>query len=192
MAKPKASDIKCILYTICIQWTGGNVMMFLLLSRIRGNHRDEHFWCFQIILDFKDGSALLQHSYLWTRPYTDPLHICHSADTSCWSILPYITQKLTICTVNGNNPHSQSLLWSGWHSPHKQQNNTTEHRKWEAFIGFCNMETVKITSMMRDTLPKIWQLHRWSRNFLCLWILNVHYHIHEPLSLTFKNRASYT
>jgi hypothetical protein len=25
----------------------------------------------------------------------------------------------------------------------KLQNNTTGHKKWDVFIGFCNMETVK-------------------------------------------------
>jgi len=45
------------------------------------------------------------------------------------------------------------------------------------------MEKVKMTSMMLDNPLKSSQLHRWSRNSLCLWILNVHYHIHKPLSL---------
>jgi hypothetical protein len=36
----------------------------------------------------------------------------------------------------------------------KLQNNTTGHRKWEFFIGFCNMETVKMTSMMCNNLFK--------------------------------------
>jgi hypothetical protein len=36
----------------------------------------------------------------------------------------------------------------------KLQNNTIGHRKWEVFIGFCNMETVKMTSMMCNNLFK--------------------------------------
>jgi hypothetical protein len=66
-------------------------------------------------------------------------------------------------------------------------NRITEHRKWKAFIGFCNMETVKMTSMMCNNLLKSLQLHRWSRNPLCLRILNFHYHIHKLLPLNFKS-----
>jgi hypothetical protein len=54
----------------------------------------------------------------------------------------------------------------------------TGRRTWEAFIGFCNRERVKMTLMIRNKLFKSWQLHRWSRHSLCLWILNVHCHIH--------------
>ena len=57
-----------------------------------------------------------------------------TANISCCSILPYITRKLTICTVNGNNPHSQSLLWSCWHRPHKQQCYSSIARHIEPYI----------------------------------------------------------
>jgi len=69
----------------------------------------------------------------------------------------------------------------------KQQKNITEHRKWEAFIGFCNRKTVKMASMMRNNLFKSWHLHKWSRNPLWLWILNFHYHIHKTLSFGLKS-----
>jgi len=68
----------------------------------------------------------------------------------------------------------------------KLQKNTTRHRIWEAFIGFCIRETVKMTSMMRNNLFRSWQLHRWSRNSLCLWKLNIDCHIHKNLSLGLK------
>jgi hypothetical protein len=38
----------------------------------------------------------------------------------------------------------------------KLQNNTIGHRKWEVIIAFCNMETVKMTSMMCNYLFKSW------------------------------------
>jgi hypothetical protein len=36
----------------------------------------------------------------------------------------------------------------------KLENNTTGHRKWEVYMGFCNLETVKMTSMMFNDLFK--------------------------------------
>ena len=44
-----------------------------------------------------------------------------------------------------------------------------------------------MTSLMRNNLLKSWQLHRWSWNCLCLWILNVHCHILKTLSSSFKS-----
>jgi len=54
-------------------------------------------------------------------------------------------------------------------------------------IGYPTKETVKMTSMMRNNLLKSWQLHRWSKNFLCLWTLNVHYHYDKHFSIILKS-----
>ena len=93
---------------------------------------------------------------------------------------PLYSPTLSLATTHNSN-HCFELVDIG-----HTNNRITEHRKWEAFIGFCNMETGKITSMMCNNLLKSLQLHRWSRNPLCLWILNFHYHIHKllPLNLT--------
>jgi len=69
----------------------------------------------------------------------------------------------------------------------KLQNNTIGPRKVETIVGFCTEKRVKISSMMRNNLLRSWQLHRWSKNSLCLWILNVHCHIHKTLLLGLKS-----
>ena len=83
-----------------------------------------------------------------------------------------------------NSSHCFDIVDIG-HS--KLQNNTTGHRTFEFFIGFLSSETLKMPSMMCNNLFKSSQLHRWSRNSLCLWILNAHWHIHKPLSLNLKS-----
>jgi hypothetical protein len=139
---------------------------------------------YQIILVFTDSSALLQHSYLQTRPHTDPLHICPGAQIPYCSILPYITQQITTYTVNGHNTHFLEVVDVGHR---KLYNNMTGHRTLGEVIGFCTKETVKMTSMMHNNPLKSWQLHRRSKNSLCLWILNVHYHYDKHFSLILKS-----
>jgi len=41
--------------------------------------------------------------------------------------------------------------------------------------------------ILRNNPNKSWHLSRWSWNSLSLWILNIHYHIHKPLSLGLKS-----
>jgi len=114
-----------------------------------------------VILYFKESSAILQNSYPQTHPHTDHLDFCPVADNSPSTILPYITQKLNTCIVNGNNTHYQYYFEVVDIGHSKLQNNTTGHRTWEAFIGFCDRETVKMTSIMCNNLFKSWQLCRW-------------------------------
>ena len=69
----------------------------------------------------------------------------------------------------------------------KLQNNTMGPGKVETITGFCTEKRVKISSMMRNNLLRSWQLHRWSKNSLCLWILNFHYHYDKHVSLILKS-----
>jgi len=184
MAKPNISNIKYIQYTICRQWTGGDVTncfvsfdvtwewwrwkrlwkFIVVFLEITFNTCDvfKSFWTSRIIL-YYCNIPIYKHP-----PHTAPLHICHSADNSPPRLVPYITQYVTTFNAKGNKTHKQYYFEVVDIGHSYLKNNTTGHRTWEVFLEFCRRKSVIMPSMMSNNYFESWQLHRWSRNSLCL------------------------
>ena len=134
MANHEASDLKYILYTICRQWTGGDVMIFFV--SFEGN-LECWKWTFVMF-----SSHFRIHIYFWiTATFLStntPTHCSTPHPPQYWQFLiqliPLYHPKTNHLYCQWQQPTPAILLWSVWH----RQQLTTEQYKRTQDMGIVH------------------------------------------------------